>query len=172
MPITSRSGRWGWAPLALGIAAGAREIADANGVAARPVVLVTGDGSFGFYPSEYNGAALAGLNRFVTVIANNGVWGNEHHAQPHQIGRTINAGFGDVRYDLIAQGYGCHGERIDKPADLGPALQRAFAREDRPTVLDVVCPEPESPMGNRNLATIIYSDVEETRKTHWADVAG
>ncbi len=159
-------------PLALGIAAGAREIAEANGTTPRPVVLITGDGSFGFYPSEYNGAALAGLNRFVTVIANNGVWGNEHHAQPRQIGRTINAGFGDVRYDLIAQGYGCHGERVDKPADLGPALQRAFARQDRPTVLDVVCPEPESPMGNRNLATIIYSDVEETRKTHWADVAG
>jgi acetolactate synthase-1/2/3 large subunit len=160
------------APLALGLAAGAREIADETGGSPRPVVMVTGDGSFGFYPSEYNGAVLAGLNRFVTVIANNAVWGNEHHAQPRQIGRTINAGFGDVRYDLIAQGYGCAAERIDAPADLGPALQRAFERADRPTVLDVICPEPESAMANRNLATIIYSDVEETRKAHWAAVKG
>ncbi|MEQ9124592.1 MAG: thiamine pyrophosphate-dependent enzyme, partial [Alphaproteobacteria bacterium] len=121
------------APLALGIAAGAREIAAETGTEPRPVVMVTGDGSFGFYPSEYNGAVLAGLNRFVTVIANNGVWGNEHHAQPRQIGRTINATFGDVRYDAIAQGYGCHGERIETPADLGPALRRAFARRDKPT---------------------------------------
>jgi hypothetical protein len=35
-------------------------------------------------------------------------------------------------------------------------------------VLDVICPEPESAMGNPKLATIIYSDVEETRKAHWA----
>ena len=132
------------------------------------VVMVTGDGSFGFYPSEYNGAVLAGLNRFVTVIANNAVWGNEHHAQPRQIGRTINAGFGDVRYDLIAQGYGCAAERVATTDELGPALDRAFARDDKPSVLDVVCPEPESAMANRNLATIIYSDVEETRKAHWA----
>ena len=55
------------APLALGIAAGAREIAAETGTAHAPVVLVTGDGSFGFYPSEYNGAVLAGLNQFVTV---------------------------------------------------------------------------------------------------------
>ncbi len=160
------------APLALGIAAGAREIAEETGEEPRPVVLVTGDGSFGFYPSEYNGAVLAGLNTFVTVIANNGVWGNEHHAQPRQIGRTINAGFGDVRYDVIARGYGCHGERIEQATDLGPALQRAFARRDKPTVLDVVCPEPESPMANRNLATIVYADVEDTRKAHWAGRSG
>ena len=160
------------APMALGIAAGAREIAEETGEEPRPVVLVTGDGSFGFYPSEYNGAVLAGLNTFVTVIANNGVWGNEHHAQPRQIGRTINAGFGDVRYDVIARGYGCHGERIEQATDLGPALQRAFARRDKPTVLDVVCPEPESPMANRNLATIVYADVEDTRKAHWAGRSG
>jgi len=156
------------APLALGMAAGAREMADEEGGAPPPVVMATGDGSFGFYPSEYNGAVLAGLNRFVTVIANNAVWGNEHHAQPRQIGRTINAGFGDVRYDLIAQGYGCAAERVATTDELGPALDRAFARDDKPSVLDVVCPEPESAMANRNLATIIYSDVEETRKAHWA----
>ena len=156
------------APLALGLAAGAREIAAETGTAPRPVVLVTGDGSFGFYPSEYNGAVLAGLNKFVTVIANNGVWGNEHHAQPRQIGRTINASFGEVRYDKIAEGFGCHGARVTAPGDLGPALKDAFARTDKPTVLDVICPEPESAMGNPKLATIIYSDVEETRKAHWA----
>jgi acetolactate synthase I/II/III large subunit len=156
------------APLALGIAAGAREVAAETSTAPRPVILVTGDGSFGFYPSEYNGAALAGLNQFVTVIANNGVWGNEHHAQPRQIGRTINASFGDVRYDQIAAGYGCHGARITDVSELGPALKEAFARTDKPTVLDVVCPEPDSVMGNPKLATIIYSDIEETRKAHWA----
>ena len=154
-------------PLALGIAAGSREIAAETGTNPRPVVLVTGDGSFGFYPSEYNGAVLADLNQFVTVVANNGVWGNERHAQPRQIGRNINAGFGDVRYDQIATGYGCHGERVTQSSALGPALKAAFARTDKPTVLDVVCPEPESVMGNPKLATIIYSDVQETRKAHW-----
>jgi acetolactate synthase-1/2/3 large subunit len=111
---------------------------------------------------------LAGIGQFVTVIANNGVWGNEHHAQPRQIGRTINASFGDVRYDQIAAGYGCHSARITKVSELGPALKEAFARVDKPTVFDVVCPEPASVMGNPKLATIIYADVEETRKAHWS----
>ncbi|MBL8643744.1 MAG: thiamine pyrophosphate-binding protein, partial [Rhodospirillaceae bacterium] len=48
-------------PLALGAAAAAREQAEETGGEERPVVLVTGDGSFGFYCAELNGAALAGL---------------------------------------------------------------------------------------------------------------
>ena len=139
------------APLALGIAAGcARDRGRNRHCNPRPVVLVTGDGSFGFYPSEYNGAVLAGLNQFVTVDRQQRRLGQRaRHAQPRQIGRTINAGFGDVRYDQIAAGYGCHGERvITQVSALGPALKAAFARTDKPTVLDVVCPEPESVMGN------------------------
>jgi acetolactate synthase I/II/III large subunit len=47
-------------PLAVGAAAAARELADASGHE-RPVVLVTGDGSFGFHPAELHAAALARL---------------------------------------------------------------------------------------------------------------
>ncbi|MSO64925.1 MAG: thiamine pyrophosphate-binding protein [Alphaproteobacteria bacterium] len=153
-------------PLAVGAAAGTRDLAAEQGGSPRPIVLVTGDGSFGFYPSEFDGAVQAGFAPFVTVIANNGVWGNEYHTQQRLVGRHINAHFGkDVRYDVIARGYGCHAERVDQPTDLRPALRRAFAA-GRPAVLDVVAPEPD--MRDPALATIIYSDVEETRKKHFA----
>jgi acetolactate synthase-1/2/3 large subunit len=128
--------------------------------------MVTGDGSFGFYPSELDGAVQAGFKPFVTLIANNGVWGNEYHTQKRMVGRHLNAHFGpNVRYDVIAQGYGCHGERVTDPRDLGAAIGRGLAA-GRPAVIDVVAPEPD--LRDPALATIIYSDLEETRKKHWA----
>jgi thiamine pyrophosphate-dependent acetolactate synthase large subunit-like protein len=33
----------------------------------------------------------------------------------------------DVRFDKIAEGFGCRGEYIDDAADLGPAIERAYA---------------------------------------------
>ena len=65
--------------LSIGAAAGERELARQENRTAREVVLVTGDGSFGFYASEWNAAALAGL-KIVCVIANDGAWGTERMA--------------------------------------------------------------------------------------------
>jgi len=153
-------------PLAVGAAAGTRDVVAEQGGTPRPIVMVTGDGSFGFYPSELDGAVQSGFQPFVVLIANNGVWGNEFHTQPRMVGRHLNAHFGkDVRYDIVAQGYGCHGERVERPADLASAFRRAL-QAGRPAVLDVVAPEPD--LRDPSLATIIYSDVEETRKKHWA----
>ena len=58
-------------PLAIGAAAAMKEEAIAAGKPPRPVVLVTGDGAFGFYPSEFNAAQLAGL-KLICVISNDG----------------------------------------------------------------------------------------------------
>ena len=38
----------------------------------------------------------------------------------------------------IAKGFGCHAERIEHPAEVGPALQRAFA-SGRPAVVEALC---------------------------------
>jgi acetolactate synthase-1/2/3 large subunit len=32
-----------------------------------------------------------------------------------------------IRYDKVIEAFGGHGELVDAPADLGPALDRAFA---------------------------------------------
>jgi len=152
-------------PLALGAAAGAKEMATKTGNPERPVVMLTGDGAFGFYPSELGSAAQAGFS-LVCVIANNGGWGNEFHSQPRQIGRTINADFGRVCYDYIAKGYGCAGERVDDPSELGPAIDRAIAIKGKPAVVDVIVHDSGF---TSEQSTLMYYDVEKTRGKHFAD---
>jgi acetolactate synthase-1/2/3 large subunit len=45
----------------------------------------------------------------------------------------------------VAKGFGCYAERIDRAAQLGPALQRALAH-DGPAVIEAMCSRqlPES----------------------------
>ena len=33
----------------------------------------------------------------------------------------------DVRMDKIAEGFGCHGEFVEKEEEIGPAIARAYA---------------------------------------------
>ena len=42
-----------------------------------------------------------------------------------------------TRYDLVAQDLGCHGELVTEAAELGPALDRAFAF-DGPALVNVL----------------------------------
>ena len=122
-------------PLAVGAAAAARELAIAAGQPVAPVLLTTGDGSFGFYPAELHAAALAGL-KIICVVGNDGAWGTELHGQLKAINRSINTELGFARYDLVGAGFGCHGELVEQPAQLKPALDRAFAVHG-PSVVNV-----------------------------------
>ncbi len=151
-------------PLALGAVAGAKEIAAETGQPERKVVLVTGDGAFGFYSAELDSATQAGLP-FICVISNNGGWGNEIHTQPRQVGRTINAHFGEVRYDVVAQGFGATGFRAETVSELDDALDKSFDINDKVVVIDVVVKE-SSGLDPRT-STILYHDVEQTRATHF-----
>jgi acetolactate synthase-1/2/3 large subunit len=95
---------------------------------ARPVYCITGDGALGFNIMELE-TALRAKTPVVVVVAVDDAWGMEKTA--------FNvAGFGPehytavelasvVRYDLIAQGMGCFGEKVDSIDQLAPALQRA-----------------------------------------------
>ena len=154
-------------PLALGAAAGAREIALETKTEPRPVVHVTGDGSFGFYPSEYNGAVLSGL-KIVTLVSNDGAWGTERHGQLQALKRSVNTELGDVRYDLVAKGYGAEGEQVREVPELGPAIDRAFAAKG-PYVIDVVT----DPMAGKvrkedpRVQTIAFEDLAQSRKKHY-----
>jgi acetolactate synthase-1/2/3 large subunit len=120
-------------PLAVGAAAAARELA--AGGHERRVVLVTGDGSFGFYPAELHAAQRAGLP-LVTIVCNDGAWGTELHGQRKAIGRTINTELGFHGYEHFALAFGGHGERVTRLEELGPALDRAFAAR-APSVVNV-----------------------------------
>lgn len=123
-------------PLAVGAAAAARELALAAGTAVPPVLLTTGDGSFGFYPAELHAAAQASL-RLICVVGNDGAWGTELHGQIGTIRRAVNTELGFLRYELVGIGFGCHGEYVERPDELETALDRAFARNG-PTVINAL----------------------------------
>jgi acetolactate synthase-1/2/3 large subunit len=122
-------------PLAVGAAAAARELA-APGERPRRVVLVTGDGSIGFYPAELHAAAMAGLP-LVTVVCNDGAWGTELHGQRQAIGRAVNTELGALPYEHLGEAFGGRGLRVERLAELGPALDAAFASEV-PCVVNVL----------------------------------
>ena len=51
--------------------------------------------------------------------------------------RYVGVDFSDIRYDEVARGMNCYGERVEKPLDIKPALQRAVD-SGKPAVLDVI----------------------------------
>lgn len=114
-------------PLAVGAAAAARELAT-GGERPRRVVLVTGDGSIGFYPAELHAATMAGLP-LVTIVCNDGAWGTEMHGQRRAIGRAVNTELGALPYEHLGAAFGGRGLRVERLAELGPALDEAFAGE-------------------------------------------
>lgn len=153
-------------PLALGAAAAARQIAEDNGTPARPVVMVTGDGSFGFYPAEFNSAALAGL-KIVCVISNDGNWGTERNALLTKLGTTVNCVLGQCDYHLVAQGFGVAGERVTRPDELGPALDRALAAPGS-TVLNVLTDPDAGQLRKRDprLQMVTFEDLRLSLNAH------
>jgi thiamine pyrophosphate-dependent acetolactate synthase large subunit-like protein len=44
---------------------------------------------------------------------------------------------GYTRYDIMAQGLGCHGEYVEQPEDIRPALERAQKKVDEGMVVPV-----------------------------------
>jgi acetolactate synthase-1/2/3 large subunit len=93
----------------------------------RQVVLLLGDGAFGFSGMEFDTLARHGV-AVVGVIGNNGIWALEKHPMEAIYGYSVAADLRPrTRYDEVAAALGCHGELVSEPAQLRPALERAFA---------------------------------------------
>jgi acetolactate synthase-1/2/3 large subunit len=99
----------------------------------RPVLLVSGDGSFTFTPAELECAARQHIP-FVALVADDQAWGITALGHKRQFGETISSSLGPIDFALLAQALGCHGERISQPGAIAPAIRRACELE-RPTVL-------------------------------------
>jgi acetolactate synthase-1/2/3 large subunit len=95
---------------------------------ARQVVLLLGDGAFGFSGMEYDTLARHGVN-VVGVIGNNGIWALEKHPMEFLYdGWSVAADLRpETRYDDVVAALGGHGELVREPGELRGALERAFA---------------------------------------------
>ncbi|MDA8268721.1 MAG: thiamine pyrophosphate-binding protein [Actinomycetota bacterium] len=94
------------------------------GAPGRTVVCVTGDGAAGFNVMELQTAARERVDVTVVVFAE-GAWTMEEPAELAAYGRTFGTAHGEVRWDLVATGLGCHAAFVDRLEDLEPALREA-----------------------------------------------
>jgi acetolactate synthase I/II/III large subunit len=93
----------------------------------RQVVLLLGDGAFGFSGMEFDTLARHGVS-VVGVMGNNGIWALEKHPMEFLYGYSVAAELRPgTRYDKVVQALGCHGELVERPRDVVPALERAFS---------------------------------------------
>ena len=102
-----------------------------------PVVMITGDGSLGFYIAELDTAVRYKLP-FVIIVGNDGGWGLERELQAEMngSGKTVACELRRTRYDTVMKGFGGGGETIDRIDEIGPAMQRALASK-APYLLNV-----------------------------------
>lgn len=102
-----------------------------------PSVVITGDGSVGFYIGEFDTAVRFGLP-VVIIVGNDGGWGIERELQQgfYPDAPTVACELRRTRYDLVMKGFGGDGEHVTRPEQLPAAIDRAF-RSEAPFVLNV-----------------------------------
>jgi len=108
---------------------------------ARPektVVVISGDGSFGFNAMEFDTAVRYNIP-FVCVIFNDQAWGMIKHGQEMAYGneRVVGSELGVVHYEKVAEALGGYGEFVAKDEGVIPALERAIA-SGKPACVNVL----------------------------------
>ncbi len=115
-----------------------------------PVVMITGDGSLGFYIAELDTLVRYGLP-VVIIVGNDAGWGLERELQGEMCGSTVACELRATRYDLVMKGFGGEGENITKLSEVGPTVQRALAAR-KPYLLNVNVRGARSPFTDWQLA--------------------
>ena len=120
----------------------------------RPVVCFTGDGGFWYHLAEMETAARYGINTVTVVNDNHSLNQDRTGTERAYSGRSGNSDeiwqFQDIDFAEIARNMGCLGIRVERPSDIGNALEEAFA-SNKPAIVDVlsdmdaVAPPPWSP---------------------------
>ncbi|MEA2209776.1 MAG: hypothetical protein QOF54_2253 [Solirubrobacteraceae bacterium] len=103
----------------------------------RQVVLLIGDGAFGFSGMEFDTLARHGVN-IVAVMGNNGIWALEKHPMEFLYGYSVAAELRpETRYDEVVEALGGYGELVARPEDVQPAIERAFS-SGKPALVNVL----------------------------------
>jgi len=103
----------------------------------RQVCLLLGDGAFGFSGLEFDTLVRHGVP-VVGVMGNNGIWALEKHPMEFLYGYSVAADLQPgLRYDRVVEALGGHGELVQRPDELRPALERAFSA-GKPALVNVL----------------------------------
>jgi thiamine pyrophosphate-dependent acetolactate synthase large subunit-like protein len=101
----------------------------------KPVVVLSGDGAFGWNGMEMDSAIRHKLN-IVVVVSNNA--GFTSRKTGGNVGREL----GYQRYDKMVEALGGYGEFVEKPEEIRPAIERAM-KSGKPALVNV-CTDPEA----------------------------
>lgn len=104
----------------------------------KPVIVMNGDGSFGFNSMEFDTAVRHNIP-IICVVNNDCAWGMIKHSQEMSLGadRCTCSELGLRRYEKMVEGLGGYGEYVTKDEEIVPALQRAIA-SGKPACINVV----------------------------------
>jgi acetolactate synthase-1/2/3 large subunit len=113
-------------------------------------IVVTGDGSLGFYLAEMDTAVRFNLP-VIIIVGNDGGWGVERELQAGRYGgRTVACELRRTRYDLVMKGFGGDGAHVERPEQIREALDRALA-SDKPFLINVEIDGAGSPFTEAQL---------------------
>jgi|TARA_B110000438_G_C15820890_1_gene654426 acetolactate synthase-1/2/3 large subunit len=101
----------------------------------KPVICVSGDGGFMYNSSEISTAVKYGIN-LVTVIYNDGHYGNVARDMDDDFGGTYETDFVNPDFVKLAEAYGAVGIRAEGPYDVKNVLPKALAM-NKPVFIDV-----------------------------------
>jgi acetolactate synthase-1/2/3 large subunit len=92
------------------------------------VLVISGDGSFGLNGFEFDTALRFNLP-VVCIVGNDAGWGQIRSPAMKMLGieRPTATSLALTRYDKVVEALGGYGEFVEDPAQIGPALERAFA---------------------------------------------
>lgn len=101
----------------------------------RPVIAIVGDGGFLYNASELATAVQHGIN-VVTVVFNDGAYGNVSRDLDESWGGTYGAELHNPDFVKLADAYGAIGLRAAIPIEVGDLVRKAVGL-DRPVIIDV-----------------------------------
>jgi acetolactate synthase-1/2/3 large subunit len=102
-----------------------------------PVVIIYGDGSFGLHAMEFEAFVRQKIN-VVGVIGNDAGWTQIRRGQVQLYGgeRSVATALAFTRYDKVVEALGGHGEYVERPEAIRPAMERALGA-GRPALVNI-----------------------------------
>ena len=117
---------------------------------AAKVFLFIGDGSLGFYSMEYDTAMRHNLP-FTAVLGNDAAWGIDKSFQMAYYGRAVGTDLRFVHYEKMVEALGGHGEYVERPEEVAPAVKRAL-NSGKPSLVNIAVKRLPSPLAEAFVA--------------------
>jgi acetolactate synthase-1/2/3 large subunit len=113
------------------------------------VLVIFGDGSFGFNGFEFDTAVRFNLP-IMSVVGNDAAWGQMRRPQIALYGeeRAVATKLAPTRYDRVVEALGGYGEWVERPDDI-PAALRRMALSGKPACVNVRIAEQPPSLGEK-----------------------